>query len=114
MVKDARMEDRGWRMARLRHRSSPIVYSLSSLSANWLIASAVVLATSTAALGVGPTSGPYEQTTIHRREGTAPATQPRGATSGSQNSWDMGKVPLALGGVVALIFAMRWFGKKMV
>jgi flagellar biogenesis protein FliO len=26
----------------------------------------------------------------------------------------MGKVPLALGGVLALIFAMRWLGKKMV
>src|SRR5258708_27308911 len=66
-------------------------------------------------LKAAPTSGPYEQTAIHRKESSvAPTTQPRGAAARAPSSWDMSKVPLALGGVLVLIFAMRWLGKKMV
>src|SRR5260370_8958320 len=60
-----------------------------------------------------PTSGPYEQTVIRRKEGTAAPTQPRGVAGASQSPWEMAKVPVALGGVLVLIFMMRWLGRKM-
>jgi flagellar protein FliO/FliZ len=82
------------------------VYAAETTSAN-------SRATVTAAAAPSP-SGPYERTPIRRSAGTAGATsQPsRGggiATPGGQ--WDLGKVPLALGGVIVLILVMRWIGK---
>lgn len=61
------------------------------------------------------TSGPFEQKPIRRNGVPTSTTMPGRGNAGSTNSaWDMGKVPLALGGVLLLIFAMRALGKKMV
>src|SRR5260221_706966 len=109
--------DGRWTGARLRSKPSCSGRLRSSQRLRILCTLLLVLCFSEIARGAGPTSGPYEQSKIHRREGSAPPTTQRGAggtSTSSQSPWDMGKVPLALGGVLALIFAMRWLGKKMV
>lgn len=59
-------------------------------------------------------NGPYEQKTIRPVASTGmPTSQPRTATGISSKAWDMGKMPLALCGVILLIFGMRALGKKM-
>ena len=62
-----------------------------------------------------PTTGPFEQKPIRRSGASASGTTSGKGSAGSTNSaWDMGKVPLALGGVLMLILGMRALGKKMV
>jgi flagellar biogenesis protein FliO len=66
------------------------------------------------AVAAGP-SGPYEQAPIRRSGGAAtPTTRGSGsAPSAAGAAWDMGKVPIALGGVILLIFGLRWVGKAL-
>ena len=59
-------------------------------------------------------SGPYEQTAIRRTGPTTSSTAQGKSSTGPSNAWDMAKVPMALGGVLLLIFGMRALGKKMV
>jgi len=61
-------------------------------------------------------SGPFEQTAIRRPAARGTSASPASGSPGSAlpGRWDMAKVPLALGGVLVLIFGMRALGKKLV
>jgi flagellar biogenesis protein FliO len=56
-------------------------------------------------------SGPYENKPIHRTDRTTP-TNPS-TTSNGYTTWDFGRVPLALGAVLLLIFSLRWMIRSL-
>jgi flagellar biogenesis protein FliO len=85
--------------------------ALGAMAAVWCaICCSTVSAQTTKPQGVS-VSGPFEQKAIKRTVDQAAAT--KGANPAAQSKWDLVKVPVALGGVILFIFALRAGGRAM-